>query len=48
MAQSTPLYVGPNVHKNSIAAAHAQGQSADSPVYLGARSARATPTSTWR
>ena len=36
MAQSTPLYVGLDVHKDSIAVAHAQGQSADPPVYLGA------------
>jgi transposase len=36
MAQSTPLYVGLDVHKDSIAVAHAQGQSADPPVFLGA------------
>ena len=36
MAQSTPLFVGLDVHKDSIAVAHAQGQSADPPVYLGA------------
>ena len=36
MAQSTPLFVGLDVRKDSIAVAHAQGQSADPPVYLGA------------
>ena len=36
MAQSTPLYVGLDVHKDSIAVAHAQGQSADPPVFVGA------------
>jgi hypothetical protein len=36
MAQSTPLYVGLDVHKDSIAVAHAQGQSADPPVCVGA------------
>ena len=36
MAQSTPLFVGLDVHKDSIAVAHAQGQSAAPPVYLGA------------
>ena len=36
MAQSTPLSVGLDVHKDSIAVAHAQGQSADPPVSLGA------------
>jgi len=36
MAQSTPLFVGLDVHKDSIAVAPAQGQSADPPVYLGA------------
>jgi len=35
MAQSTPLFVGLDVHKDSIAVAHAQGQSADAPVYVG-------------
>ena len=29
MSQSTPLFVGLDVHKDSIAVAHAQGQSAD-------------------
>ena len=33
MAQPTPLYVGLDVHKDSIAVAHAQGQSADPPVF---------------
>ena len=36
MAQSTPLFVGLDVHKDSIAVAHAQGQSADPPVFVGA------------
>ena len=35
MAQPTPLFVGLDVHKNSIAVAHAQGQSADPPVFVG-------------
>ena len=36
MGQSTPLFVGLDVHKDSIAIAHALGQSADPPVYVGA------------
>jgi transposase len=36
MAQPTPLFVGLDVHKNSIAVGHAQGQSADPPVFVGA------------
>ncbi len=36
MSEPTPLFVGLDVHKDSIAVAHAQGQSADPPVYLGA------------
>jgi transposase len=36
MGQSTPLYVGLDVHKDSIAVAHARGQSADPPVFVGA------------
>ena len=36
MSQSTPLFVGLDVYKDSIAVAHAQGQSADPPVYVGA------------
>ena len=35
MSQSTPLFVGLDVHNDSIAVAHAQGQSADPPVYVG-------------
>jgi len=31
MEQSTPLFVGLDVHKDSIAVAYAQGQSADPP-----------------
>lgn len=40
MAQSTPLYVGLDVHKDSIAVAHAQGQSADAPVFVGTLGSR--------
>ena len=36
MAKSTPLFVGLDVHKDSIAVAHAQSQSADPPVFVGA------------
>jgi hypothetical protein len=36
MAQPTPLFVGLDVHKDSIAVAHAQGQSSDPPVCVGA------------
>jgi transposase len=36
MAQPTPLFVGLDVHKESIAVAHAQGQSAEPPVFVGA------------
>lgn len=36
MAQPTPLFVGLDLHKDSIAVAHAQGQSSDSPVFVGA------------
>jgi len=35
MAKSTPLFVGLDVHKDSIAVAHALGQSADPPVFVG-------------
>jgi len=35
MAKPTPLFVGLDVQKDSIAVAHAQGQSADPPVFLG-------------
>ena len=34
MAEPTPLFVGLDVHKDSIAVAHAQGQ-ADPPVFVG-------------
>ena len=40
MAQSTPLYVGLDVHKDSIAVAQAQGQSAEPPVFVGAIGSR--------
>ena len=36
MSEPTPLFVGLDVHKDSIAVAHAQGQSADPPLFLGA------------
>lgn len=36
MSEPTPLFVGLDVHKDSIAVAYAQGQSADQPVYVGA------------
>jgi transposase len=35
MAKSTPLYVGLDVHKESIAVAHATGDRADPPVFVG-------------
>ncbi len=35
MSEPTPLFVGLDVHKDSIAVAHAQGQSADPPVFVG-------------
>ena len=37
MAEPTPLFVGLDVHKDSIAVAvaHAHGQSAAPPVFLG-------------
>src|SRR3990167_8486943 len=40
MAQPTPLFVGLDVHKDSIAVAHAQGQSAEPPVFVGAIGSR--------
>lgn len=36
MRKPTPLYVGLDVHKDSIAVAHAQGGRADAPVFVGA------------
>jgi hypothetical protein len=36
MEKPTPLFVGLDVHKDAIAVAHAQGQSADPPVFVGA------------
>lgn len=35
MAQSTPLFVGLDVHKDSIAVAHATGGSPEPPVFVG-------------
>jgi len=40
MAQSTPLFVGLDVHKDSIAVAHADGQGTDPPVFVGAVGSR--------
>jgi len=42
MGKSTPLFIGLDVHKDSIAVAHAQGQSADPPVFLGEIGTRQT------
>lgn len=36
MAQSTPLFVGLDVHKDSIAVAHAAGGGSEPPVFVGA------------
>ena len=36
MGNDTPLFVGLDVHKDSIAVAHARGHSADPPVFVGA------------
>ena len=36
MSEPTPLFVGLDVHKDSIAVAYARGESADPPVYVGA------------
>ena len=36
MSQPTPLFVGLDVHNDSIAVAHAQGLSTDPPVLVGA------------
>jgi hypothetical protein len=44
MAQSTPLFVGLDVHKDSIAVAHARGRSS-SRQYSWAKSVPATSTS---
>ena len=35
MAKPTPLFVGLDVHKDSIAVAHAQGHGSDPPVFVG-------------
>ena len=40
MSQSTPLFVGLDVHKDSIAVAHAAGGRADPPVFVGAIGSR--------
>jgi hypothetical protein len=40
MAQSTPLFVGLDVHKDSIAVAHAAGGSTEPPVFVGAIGSR--------
>ena len=36
MPKPTPLFVGLDVHKDSIAVAHAQGHRSDPPVFVGA------------
>ena len=36
MGNDTPLFVGLDVHQDSIAVAYAQGQSAEPPVSVGA------------
>lgn len=36
MAKSTPLFIGLDVHKDSIAVAQATGGRAEPPVYVGA------------
>jgi transposase len=40
MAKSTPLFVGLDVHKDSIAVAHAEGGRPDPPVFVGAIGSR--------
>ena len=40
MAKSTPLFVGLDVHKDSIAVAHTLGPCADPPVFVGAIGSR--------
>ena len=35
MGNNTPLFVGLDVHKDSIAVAHAMGACADPPVFVG-------------
>lgn len=40
MAKSMPLFVGLDVHKDSIAVAHAEGGRADPPVFVGAIGSR--------
>lgn len=40
MAKSTPLFVGLDVHKDSIAVAHAEGGRTDPPVFVGAIGSR--------
>ena len=35
MGNNTPLFVGLDVHKDSIAVAHAAGDRSDPPVFVG-------------
>ena len=42
MSEPTPLFVGLDVHKDSIAVAHARGQSAEPPVFVGEIGTRQT------
>jgi transposase len=40
MAKSTPLFVGLDVHKDSIAVAHAEGGKSEPPIFVGAIGSR--------
>ena len=42
MSEPTPLFVGLDVHKDSISVAHARGQSAEAPVFVGEIGTRQT------
>jgi len=47
MAQSTPLFIGLDVHKDSIAVAHARGGQPDPPVFVGAIGSRHADIDPW-